>query len=113
VGRASPEPTPEPGAHRDVAGAGRPPHPFTLYFSSNEQGVSPTDVWIAPADGLSLRQREPVSVAQAIWIAGIDSLLGDDKRGPAVVGAVALTASPDQASRRTINQAPIPSATTT
>lgn len=67
----------------------------------------------SPWAGLSLRQRQPVSVAQAIWNGGIDSLLGDDERGPAVVGAVALTASPDQASRRTINQAPIPSATTT
>jgi len=38
---------------------------FTLYFAGSEQGVSPTDVWIAPADGLILRQRESVSIAQA------------------------------------------------
>ena len=38
---------------------------FTLYFSGTERGVCPTDVWIAPADGSILRQRESVSIAQA------------------------------------------------
>ncbi|HEX4245929.1 MAG TPA: hypothetical protein VHY77_10200 [Acidimicrobiales bacterium] len=38
---------------------------FTMYFSGAEQGVCPTDVWIAPADGLILRQRESASISQA------------------------------------------------
>jgi hypothetical protein len=38
---------------------------FTMYFSGSEDGVCPTDVWIAPADGLILRQRETVSITQA------------------------------------------------
>jgi hypothetical protein len=38
---------------------------FTMYFSGSERGVCPTDVWIDPADGLILRQRETASITQA------------------------------------------------
>jgi hypothetical protein len=38
---------------------------FTMYFSGSEHGVCPTDVWIAPTDGLILRQRETASITQA------------------------------------------------
>jgi hypothetical protein len=38
---------------------------YTMYFSGSEHGICPTDVWIAPADGLILRQRETVSITQA------------------------------------------------
>lgn len=38
---------------------------LTMYFSGSEHGACPTDVWIAPADGLILRQRETASITQA------------------------------------------------
>jgi hypothetical protein len=37
---------------------------LTLSFSGSELGANPTDYWISPQDGLILRQRETVDVAQ-------------------------------------------------
>ena len=37
---------------------------LTLSFSGSESGANPTDYWVSIQDGLILRQRETVAVAQ-------------------------------------------------